>query len=207
MLRRCGWLAIAMVVLVAGCARERRIIPTTAGALAVQAEREAALNREPNWQLQGRIAVSTNGDGGNGHINWTHQASGQVIELSAPVSRQSWRLTSGDGTARIDGLEGGPKQGSDAATLLREATGWTIPFGRIEYWIRGMRAPGPAKIAFDEADRPALIHQDGWAIEYRDWFEADNGADAPGVALPRKLFAESAEARVRIIVERWHDTP
>ncbi len=43
-----------------------------------------------------------------------------------------------------------------------------------------------------------MIEQDGWRVEYRDWF-ADR--DPP---LPSKVFASRGDARVRMAIESWN---
>ena len=43
---------------------------------------------------------------------------------------------------------------------------------------------------------PALIVQQGWQVEYREWDDADP-------ARPRRVFARQGEATVRLVVEAW----
>src|SRR5690606_1661679 len=101
--------------------------PPSAAAEAREAQRRLWLDARPDWELQGRLAVSQAGKGGSGRIDWRQRGPRYEISLSAPVTRQSWRL-SGDGAgARLEGLEGGPREGPDASRLLWEATGWIIP--------------------------------------------------------------------------------
>jgi len=98
-----------------------------AAAEARQAGREAALAHQPRWGLEGRIALSNGRQGGSGRLDWQQDGDRYVVALSAPVTRQSWRVVGEPGTVRLEGLDGGPRVGSDASDLLREATGWDIP--------------------------------------------------------------------------------
>ncbi|HLS84180.1 MAG TPA: lipoprotein insertase outer membrane protein LolB [Arenimonas sp.] len=167
-----------------------------AALLAAQSAREAALAEQPAWQLSGRLAVSVDGDGGSGQLRWQQQEGQGELQLSAPVSRRSWRLSLLPGQARLEGLEQGPLQGPDAEQLLAEALGWPIPLGAMADWVRGARAPGPARIGFGPDGLPAWIEQQGWRVEYRDWFPGEP-------ARPRRVFAERDDARVRLVVDRW----
>ncbi|MBF6025783.1 lipoprotein insertase outer membrane protein LolB [Lysobacter niastensis] len=172
-----------------------------ASAEAEQVAREAALREQSAWSLQGRIAVANQGKGGSGRIDWRQEGARYQVALSAPVTRQSWRL-SGDGDgARLEGIEGGPREGSDAAQLLREATGWEIPVAALAEWVRGARAPGlgPARVAYGVDGRLAHLEQGGWAIDYV-W----NAMSADPV-LPARLTARRGEAQVRLIIDRWGD--
>lgn len=205
-------LAIACLLL-AACTTTSRTAPpiTVADAEPRQSAHEAAVGlarrdcSAPGWRLEGRVAVSNGKDGGSGRIDWTQGDGRYEIVLSAPVTRQGWRLTGGQGVATMDGLEGGPRSGPDADALLREATRWDIPVAALGCWIRGARADadrfGTATLAFNAgADgRLARLVQDGWTIDYTAWQPAT--AIAP--ALPQRLVATRGEARVRVIVDAW----
>lgn len=194
-----GLLAILLAFALAACAPAPVRREADAGLLAAQADREAELAASPAWSLAGRLAVSDGRDGGSGRIEWRQRGDDLDIRLSAPVSRQSWRLTRSDGLARLEGLAGGPRESRDAEGLLREATGWLIPVDALAAWVRGARAPGGAEIEFGEDGLPARLSQRGWQVEYRAW---DGAARPPR---PVRVFASRGEARVRLQVDRWDE--
>ena len=81
-----------------------------AAAQASQATRAAWLASQADWSFSGRVAVSANGKGGSGRIDWEQADARYEVALSAPVTRQSWRLA-GDlqtGAGRLEGLEARP---------------------------------------------------------------------------------------------------
>lgn len=173
-----------------------------AAAEARQSAREAIVRLQPDWSLVGRIAVSSDGNGGSGRIEWRQAGPRFEFALSAPVTRQSWRLAGDAGFARLDGLEGGPRQGPDAQQLLLEATGWNIPVLALADWVRGLRAPGPdpALIVYGADARPAQILQGGWQIDYV-W---PAGVPSGQVdVLPSRVDARQGGARVRLIIDQW----
>lgn len=215
----------ACVVLLAACtAQPVRKAPPVAATKAQQTQlaREAALRADTHWSLRGRVALSNGDDGGSGRIDWQQAAARYAVSLSAPITRQSWRL-SGDGrSALLEGLEGGPRHGRDPARLLQLSTGWRIPVIALASWLRGARADalGPARLQFGVDGRLLRIEQGGWTIEYRDWRlpQAAGGevTDIPGkpgvaaardqtgaVALPHWLQATRGTARVRLVVDHW----
>jgi outer membrane lipoprotein LolB len=192
-------LALLLPFALAACAPVAPRPPALAVEAAQQA-REAALARHADWAFHGRVAISQGEQGGNAGIRWRQHGADFDIELSAPVTRQSWRLTSRAGQVTLAGLEGGARRGTDAEALLLEATGWRIPVAAMAAWARGARGQGSsAEYSSDALGRPATLVQDGWSVEYRGWFPGEP-------PLPQKVFVRQGEARVRLVVEAW-DAP
>lgn len=220
---RIAALAVCAMVLAACTVQPVRKAPPVAvdQARQTQLDREAALDRDSRWSLQGRVALSNGRDGGSGRIEWQQVGPRYAVTLSAPITRQSWRLSGGAGEVLLEGLDGGPRHGSDPAQLLRASTGWDIPVLALTAWLRGARAQGlgPAQLQFGVDGHLLRIEQGGWVIEYRDWrlppvaqgdvavSEADDVAGEvaalTAVALPHWLEATRGEARVRLIVDQW----
>ena len=208
------WVALAGMLALAGC----QTIPTqpqvvdlvdTAGARAAHRARIEALGlaagdcTRPEWAMTGRVALSNGKDGGSGRIEWV-QGSGQVrVGLTAPVTRQGWVLEAGAEGASLQGVPNGPLHGTDAATLLRDNTGWDIPVAGLGCWVRGAWASeavlGEAKAAYGADGQLQRIEQADWIIDYADW-RADA---ASGIALPGRVNAQRGNDRVRLIVDRW----
>ncbi|GAB2513765.1 lipoprotein insertase outer membrane protein LolB [Pseudoxanthomonas sangjuensis] len=206
--------AIAVLaLLLSACATQavRQPAPPVdvAAAEARQAERENALYDANRWGFVGRIAVSNGRQGGNGRIEWVNDDEFLTVDVSAPITRQTWRLTAGENdSACIEGLEGGRRCGGDAAGLLRETTGWEIPFRGAYYWLRALRIPHepptgmavePAtNLRYDERLRLVHLEQGGWAIDYQ-W--PDRAATTP--ELPSRIDAVKGQAKIKLLVEQW----
>lgn len=202
------WLASALFALtLAGCAvqpvkRAPMLSPAESAAVEQrQRAHETWARDHRDWSLQGRVAVSNGSDGGSGRIDWQQQGAQYDVSLSAPITRQSWRLIGNEDTATLAGLAGGPRSGHDAAALLREATGWDIPVAALASWVRGARADearyGTARLTYGGDGRLARIEQNAWRIDYSAW-RTDEGAE-----WPIRLEARRDEAKVRLIVDTW----
>ncbi len=197
---------LALPLILAACAGRTvrpQLPPEQVAAAEVrQFARENMLRMQPDWSMTGRIAVATDGKGGSGRIEWEQSGPRFEVSLSAPVTRQSWRLTGQSDEALLEGLEGGPRSGADARSLLLEATGWDIPVVSLADWVRGLRAPGddPAQITYGLDGLPSRISQSGWQIDYT-WAAAD--AVAGSVTRPVRVDAHRDSARVRLIIDQW----
>lgn len=203
---RNGALVAVSCLLLGACAGQPvREAPPVAprAAMATQEAREAVLREVDAWSLEGRIALANDGRGGSGRLDWRQAGAQSTVSLSAPITRQSWRLTTGPGGAALEGMEGGPRHGPDAAGLLLDSTGWRIPVEALPAWLRGVRSPGlgAAILAFGEDGRLARLEQGGWTVTYERWGMPHAGGGA--VALPHRLEAVRGQARVRLIVDAW----
>ncbi len=199
-------LPVIAALLLAGCATAPPRAPVAVDPVAAgQADAQRTALRA--WDLAGRVAISGPGRGGSGRLDWEQRGDRYDLTLSAPITRQGWRLSGDAGSARLEGVEGGPREAADVEALLYEATGWEIPVRALVDWVRGVAAPealyGPARIVHGAGDLPARQEQGGWAIEYRDWFEAGIGQPA----LPRRIEATRGDARVRLVVDSWTVLP
>lgn len=183
--------------------RETLPVAQSAAAEAGQVAREQMLRQQPAWSLQGRIAVSNGKNGGSGRFEWVQDGARFDVSLSAPVTRQSWRLVGDAASARLEGLEDGAREGPDAATLLREATGWEIPVLALADWVRGVRAQGvdSAITSYGLDGRLQRIEQGGWTIDYH-WPQPGATTTSTQI-LPARLDARRGEASVRLIVDQW----
>jgi outer membrane lipoprotein LolB len=116
-------------------------------------------------------------------------------------ARQGWRLHRAGGVVRLEGLEDGPREGTDAEALLFDATGWRLPVTDMVAWVRGARGAGsPATVESDAAGLPRRIGQSGWQVDYPAWT-----GDVP--PLPTRVNATQGEARVRLAIESWSVVP
>lgn len=172
-----------------------------ARALAAEAERVRQVGSQLDWGFAGRVAVSNGRDGGNGRLDWQQAGTGFQARLSAPVTRQGWELSMdfASGQARLDGLAGGPRQGDDARALVQQATGWDLPVATLGDWVRGVLDGQAQVLARDAAGRPLRALQDGWEVQFGQWYEADGTRPA----LPRRIDAVNGPARVRLLVDQW----
>lgn len=207
---RAGWWLGALLAL-GGCTsmapRQAPTVPVAAvsdAARQAEAARGQWLRAHPQWSFQGRAAITKGRNGGSGRIDWRQQQRQYQVELSAPVTRQSWRLI-GDShseAGRLEGLEGGTREGEDAQQLLLEATGWAIPVNLLPDWVRGLvafDAQAPEQVRYDAEGRPQALRQMGWEIEFQEWYPPADGRPA----LPRRIEARSGDAKVRLLFDQW----
>ena len=189
----------ALLVALAACAPlPLRTTPGTAGELAAQTAREQALAGVTRFTLEGRIGVSDGQDGGSGGFTWKQDGAALDFTVRAPITGRSFRLETGPDGACLRGLKPQPLCAADAESLLVAQLGWHLPLADLRAWAMGLRAPdSAAQLAFGPDGLPAILDQDGWHVEYRDWDRARSPA------MPRAIFARKPPYSVRLYVEHW----
>jgi outer membrane lipoprotein LolB len=193
-------------LLLASCAMQpaKQALPPLVGAPETnQSLRAMKLAAFPGWTMSGRIAVTNGQQGGSGRIEWQQEGTRYAATLSAPVTRQSWRVSGGPDGATIEGMAGGPRSGPDAAAVVFDATHWRVPVGALGDWLLGLQRDGDT-VHFGEDGRVDRIEGEGWVVGYADW------RSTGGVELPGRIEAVQGTAKVRLLIDTWTlgaDTP
>ena len=186
-----------LVALLAACAPVRvKPNAATPAALAAQDAREAALADKSRWTLEARIAVSGE-NGGSGDLVW--RQDGDTYSFSVRGANGKTLRLSGDADhAVLEGVDAQPDLGSDPQALLRKRLGAEVPFAALRRWALGLRVAGEsAQMQFNDQNLPAQLEQDGWTVEYLDWF-----SDRAPV-LPKKVFATRGKDKVKLLIQSW----
>lgn len=194
-----AFVLVVLASLASSCAMrpvKQALPPITGTPEANQAARATKLAASQAWSVSGRIAVSNGQQGGSGRIEWKQDGMRYAATLSAPVTRQSWRVNGGPDGATIEGLSGGPRSGADASALVFEATRWRVPVNAMGDWLLGLQRSGDVA-HFGGDGRVERIEGEGWVVSYSDWRPVE------GVELPGRIEAVQGAAKVRLVVDNW----
>lgn len=191
-------LLLAAALLAAGCAARR---PEGGAATDWSARRERLLALEA-WQARGRIAVKSDGGGGQGDLDWRQRGAVARIRVSGPFGAGAYDIRWEPALLSVASRDGefsrawsGPQA---AEQFLTEQLGWAFPAASVRYWLLGLPDPGyPAAETFAPDGRPASIVQNEWSVTYERF------APAGGLTMPARLTLQGATARVRLAVDRW----
>lgn len=196
MLNRLGLLVLTLFL--TSCATMKQpSTPATATNLSWQ-EREAALNQLDSWQIAGKIAVQSPNDSGTASVNWLQNQNDYTLSFFGPLGSQNVTLKGQPGLVTLETADGKRESANSPEALLKKRLGFNIPVSHLRYWIRGLPAPGATSATqFDNAKRLSELVQQGFRVRFLSYTQAGK------FDLPSKIFINSTDLNVRIIIYNW----
>jgi outer membrane lipoprotein LolB len=199
LLQRSAFLAL-LVLGVSACSGLGRL-SNDSEAQSLWAQRQAAVAAVGQWDMYARGALRLEGEAYHIGIRWQREADDRfMMLLEAPFGQGVLRIdAAGPGRYRLLLPDGRMFENSSAEALLEDVVGWSLPIGGLDYWVRGLPHPrGDYRHRLDADGRAAWIHQDGWDIDYLDYF-----SEAGAPPLPRRLLLKNETLTLRLAIERW----
>ncbi len=194
---------LSVVAILSGCAttsstEKRPALSDSAREQAWQKNRAIA-EKLVDWHVYGRAGVVTPKQSGSVTINWDRNPSTYSISMSDPLGRTLARLEGQDDGRVLLNVSGQqPVYSNRAEDLLYRQTGWLLPFGSLDYWMRGLPAPGRDYVRLlNNQGYLAELQQNGWTVVYGSY------KDINGVHLPAKIRAEKNGVKVIFSIRKW----
>ena len=86
-------------------------------------------------------------------------------------------------------------------TLIQDRMGWPIPVDALQWWVRGLAAPGEIDgRELDGEGRLMQLDQLGWRVVFKR-YRTDPDQDA--VSMPVRLEAGRENYRVKLAISGW----
>jgi len=168
-----------------------------AGVKAFQA-RSSQLGGIASWGLAGRISLDDGDQGGSGKLQWDVEPGLSELDFHGALGRGAWHLRVGPGLARLQLADGTVETAPGVGELIRDQIGWPVPLDALQWWVRGLAAPGPVENrTLDELGLLVSLRQFGWNVEY------DRYGSFAGVQMPVRLDAIRDNYRVKLAISRW----
>ncbi|MGD8175621.1 lipoprotein insertase outer membrane protein LolB [Marinimicrobium sp. ARAG 43.8] len=193
MIRGLHVLAIGILVLAAGCARQP--VQPVDNWQAHEA-RAAALT---HWQLSGKLAVRVPDDNGSARLGWRQRGDDFRIDLSGPFGQGRVIIDTTDTGVRL--RQGGepPLEATSASELVWQATGWQLPVEPLLYWVRGIPSPETDYRVLERTAEGLLgtLSQNDWTLHFSDYHATRL------LPLPGRIVAERDDIRLILVIHRW----
>jgi outer membrane lipoprotein LolB len=190
---------LLLITGLAGCAAPP--VRDTVDPLQAYRERAERVGAWNEWSLTARLGISAGEDGGSGRLDWDQGGARSDLRFRGTLGQGAWRLQSEPGTATLEQADGSVRRADDVESLVREATGWSVPVTALGWWVRGLAWPGAVADgdpSLNEDGTLRSLAQAGWTIEYTRW-----GAGPAGLAMPTRLEAARDDLTVKLAISRW----
>jgi outer membrane lipoprotein LolB len=148
-----------------------------------------------NWEVAGKIGITTPKESVAGFIQWQQTGEQFDVYVSGPLSVGSTRITGNSNNISI--TQGGKtSHGIDPQALIYEQLGWHFPIQNLPYWIKGLAAPNSkASVSKDSNGRVNKLSQDKWLVtypRYNEYYEQ-----------PSKIKISKGQWKFLIVIKNW----
>lgn len=194
--RKCHWLFIFILTLNA-CTGVGVKEAGPVDEAAVE-DRKAKLNATTEWGLSAKISLDDGEDGGSGKLNWDIENNHSELDFHGAFGRGAWNLQIGPDGALLKLSDGTEQTAASVSELVRMHLGWPVPLDALQWWVRGLAAPG--NIQDEEWGSDGLLislRQFGWNVDFNRYDSVE------GLDLPVRLNAKRENYRVKLAISRW----
>lgn len=161
-------------------------------------ERAGKIASISEWGFAGKISLDDGESGGSGRLQWNVGPGGSELDFHAAMGRGAWHLEIGPEGALLRQANGSTEYAPNVNELIQERIGWAIPVHDLQWWVRGLAAPGA--VESETCDPKGLLtrlEQSGWNVDF------DRYTVASGMVMPARLDAKHDAYRVKLAISRW----
>jgi outer membrane lipoprotein LolB len=177
---------ILAVILLSGCNTLKEYV-----------QRESTLVEE-EFYLQGRLAVTIEGEGSSAKILWRHFPDRDSIRVLTPVGTTLATILVSRSAGAVLETKDESFQAGNAEDLTEKVLGWRFPLDGMQHWVKGKLQPGEPIRRISPKDRLGRLtyfEQNGWKVTY-DAYKDDT-------LLPRKMSLEFEKMKLKFVVDKW----
>ncbi len=152
-----------------------------------------------SWQLRGRVNVRYDNESHTPRIDWQQQGEDYRIRLWGTFNAGNTLITGRPGSVAME-HDGEVLTAPTPEDLILQQLGYELPVSHLEYWVRGLPAPGNSNnLSFNELNQLVQFNQDEWTVSYLDIRQYDE------LTLPRRIDITRPrnDIRLRFVGINW----
>ena len=156
------------------------------------------------WNIQGRVAIQTEHNGGQADLFWNQQdRQNYDIKLIAPFGGGTSYLQARNQGVMLTTSDGRQVFEQDIESLMNNLADWHFPVDGLRHWMLGVPSPDSQHqlMKWNAGGYLQLMQQDGWRVEMRDYQQEGE------FYLPRKLFVSRSnfdeKVDIRLVIRQW----
>ena len=156
--------------------------------------------RDPQpFDVLGRVLVTYSGGALTANLRWEHGARQDEIWLMTPTGQTLAHIVDSPDGAVLTRADQQRYEARSVEALTQRALGWALPLSLLQYWVRGIAAPGPTADIQMNGDRPAAFAQHGWRVALTYHAEGEYAGRV------RRLDLTDGANEIRFVIDTWRD--
>jgi outer membrane lipoprotein LolB len=144
------------------------------------------------WQMEGRLAITTAKDSWSASIEWIHQPNSEKIRLSGPLGQGAVVIDLAGDVVKIDRGGGQVQTSNQPEQFINQQLGIFVPLQSLRFWAIGL--PESSQPFQETTDG---FVQTGWLVAYKEMQKS--GTET----LPHKMAASNEHVKLKLIIDQW----
>lgn len=150
------------------------------------------------WKISGKLGVRSESNAGSATLEWEDYNGHYTIYLTGPFGRSIASIRGLPGFVSMTVPDQDTLTDSSLEKLVYTQTGWVVPFSMLQYWVKGIPAPGEYDdLQLNTYNRLMSLSQHGWSIEF-DRYGVTLDHDMPG-----RVRLQKGDTRVTLLIQSW----
>jgi outer membrane lipoprotein LolB len=148
------------------------------------------------WSLDGRVALTGEGNSWTADLVWAHQRDDERIKLSGPLGQGAMMIHLSGNVVTVAQGDGKVESSDDPEGFINQRLGMFVPVASLRYWVLGLPEPD---VDFEETHKG--FRQSGWTIAFQSMQSVGQ------LLLPRKMSVTNDRVKLKLIINQWmlHD--
>lgn len=161
-----------------------------------------------HFSVFGKVAFKHGNKGGNASLDWQQEGESYIVYMYGPLGSESITLYGRPHHLKLLHSDGRQASANTPEALLYRELGYEIPVSGLQYWLRGIPAPGTFRKAVDAQGRLQRLEQNGWVIDYLAYMTYHSRSGKP-ISLPKKIelrhlnSPDGEETRLKFFFQKW----
>jgi outer membrane lipoprotein LolB len=154
--------------------------------------------RDPQpFDVLGRVLVTYSGGALTANLRWEHGSAQDEIWLMTPTGQTLAHIVDSPAGAVLTRADQQRYEARSVEALTRQALGWALPLSLLQYWVRGVAAPGAVEDVRKNGERPAALTQHGWQVGFTYHTEGEFAGRV------RRLDLTDGVNEIRFVIDTW----
>lgn len=160
--------------------------------------RKAVLESLSEWEFTGSINVRDAEEGHSSRIRWRQNNELYRINLWGTFNIGATEVNGKPGEVRIEQEGEEPIITDTPEQLLYDRIGYELPVTELNFWIKGIPAPGPSQeLSFADNQQLLSFVQAGWRVDYLGYTNFGQQT------LPTRIRVQKPPLRLDLIRLNW----